>query len=922
MRLFERWWQLAAMLAVLATGGWAEARASSSDDIDACLNGRASHPTTIAACDRALEGAGSSEQRGRLLEARGQHYLASSKYHRALADLSKAVLLAPQRASAFAYRGEVHRKLGKLWPALQDLDHAVRADPRNVFALSRRGEVHRMQGNSKQALDDFNRALGLDPNHAFSLAGRGIIHRIDGNYGQAIADFDRALLLSPRDDFAFGWRGEVYRAMGDYERAIEDFDQALSLNPQSAHTFAVRGAARRQLDDDYGALQDLDRALAINPEVALAYVERGAIAARVGDHEQAQADFREALRIAPNNAAAYAERGVALQLQGETTRALESLDRAIAIAPDLDVAYRYRAGLYQEMGETDRAFVDLQNAIRARPDVAENYLALARHYEAEGDRERTIAALDNARKVGANPAQIQRITTMEARAPQQTASEANGHVNLQSAVNGPASREDVRWVQSRLNALGHDAGPVDGLMGPKTREAVRQFQRVAGLGMDGRIGDELVAAIKAHAEAERSSRVAAGSSAGSFNGVRVAPQRQRVADPSSLGTRRDEGWQEKNPTVTAGLDIDRPVGPNSFVNGQAAAAGPVIKVPKFVRNTDATITIEGAVSSPIPLASLRIGKRRVPLDPQGRFTIAHYLPEGESETVELVALDERGNRGSAKVEVTRLAAVREPVTYDPPNPGKVRGSGREDAVALVIGIADYNEPIQDALFADRDAAVFKDYAQLALGIPRQNIIHVPQEKASLLGVLEAVHGDLARRVVPGRSEVFVFFAGHGLSDGSDRFLMPRNASTRLSLLPDTSLSRERLIDDLERLKPTRITMFLDTCYTGETRGGGTLCETCRFGQVRLEPAEERPNVTVIAAAGDDEVSVALEDQRHGLFSYWLFKGFEGNADLNDDRVITAGEMHEFLQRHVPRHSLSRQTPTLEGDPETLLVRLH
>ena len=49
----------------------------------------------------------------------------------------------------------------------------------------------------------------------------------------------------------------------------------------------------------------------------------------------------------------------------------------------------------------------------------------------------------------------------------------------------PLSREQVRELQGRLNALGHDSGRPDGIAGRMTRGAVREYQRQAGLPADG-----------------------------------------------------------------------------------------------------------------------------------------------------------------------------------------------------------------------------------------------------------------------------------------------------------------------------------------------------------------------------------------------------------------------------------------------------
>jgi peptidoglycan hydrolase-like protein with peptidoglycan-binding domain len=50
----------------------------------------------------------------------------------------------------------------------------------------------------------------------------------------------------------------------------------------------------------------------------------------------------------------------------------------------------------------------------------------------------------------------------------------------------------VTKVQSRLSELGYQPGPVDGVMGPKTRSALRRYQMVEGLPVDGRITQPLL----------------------------------------------------------------------------------------------------------------------------------------------------------------------------------------------------------------------------------------------------------------------------------------------------------------------------------------------------------------------------------------------------------------------------------------------
>ena len=78
--------------------------------------------------------------------------------------------------------------------------------------------------------------------------------------------------------------------------------------------------------------------------------------------------------------------------------------------------------------------------------------------------------------------------------------------------------------------------------------------------------------------------------------------------------------------------------------------------------------------------------------------------------------------------------------------------------------------------------------------------------------------------------------------------------------------------------------------------------------------------TVFTAAGGDQTAKPLEEAKHGMFSYFLMKGMEGDADSNQDNQITAAELHEYVEQNVVQQSGGSQVPELQGDAERVLVR--
>jgi hypothetical protein len=96
---------------------------------------------------------------------------------------------------------------------------------------------------------------------------------------------------------------------------------------------------------------------------------------------------------------------------------------------------------------------------------------------------------------------------------------ASGHEKQQTgeAVPGAASPQLVRNVQSTLRDKGIDAGPVDGIWGPQTRQGVQQFQQREGMKATGQLNAQTLAALGIEGEQSAS----AGGSASAGTSARV-----------------------------------------------------------------------------------------------------------------------------------------------------------------------------------------------------------------------------------------------------------------------------------------------------------------------------------------------------------------------------------------------------------------
>jgi peptidoglycan hydrolase-like protein with peptidoglycan-binding domain len=72
---------------------------------------------------------------------------------------------------------------------------------------------------------------------------------------------------------------------------------------------------------------------------------------------------------------------------------------------------------------------------------------------------------------------------------------AQSVANLNVTATPDLDRAGVRAIQTGLRGKGFDPGPIDGAVGPRTREAVRAFQSRYGMKPTGEIDNQLLLAL-------------------------------------------------------------------------------------------------------------------------------------------------------------------------------------------------------------------------------------------------------------------------------------------------------------------------------------------------------------------------------------------------------------------------------------------
>ena len=319
-------------------------------------------------------------------------------------------------------------------------------------------------------------------------------------------------------------------------------------------------------------------------------------------------------------------------------------------------------------------------------------------------------------------------------------------------------------------------------------------------------------------------------------------------------------------------------------------------------------------------SSLKINGEELGGKVDGSYSVKRVARVGQETKFILAATDVYGNTDTKTITVDRQA-VDSKAVFTQLNAANVKQQPARDAVAIIIGIEKYKR-VARADFANADAQVFYDYASRALGIKPENIKLLIDDGADDAEIYRAFQNWLPLKVKKGKTEVFVFFSGHGLpsQDGKSLFLLPWGVDK--DFVEKTAINQQEIISSLQAVQPKSVTMFLDSCYSGQARGGETLVASARPIALKAEANAYPPNFTVISASAPDQLSSSSPDLKHGIFSYYLMKGMEGDADQNKDGKITVAEIQEYLTDMVGRQAMGmnrKQQPQLFGDADRVLV---
>jgi hypothetical protein len=308
--------------------------------------------------------------------------------------------------------------------------------------------------------------------------------------------------------------------------------------------------------------------------------------------------------------------------------------------------------------------------------------------------------------------------------------------------------------------------------------------------------------------------------------------------------------------------------------------------------------------------------------PNGQVQFVGYVPIQEgTEVVEIIAY-------SQGPPIIRSFAVEADLTeklYDVPEEAwdEVTGGFEGRRLAVIIGISQFADPrVAPLQYADADALAFYDF----LRSPAAGLGGFKEEDIRLLLNQDATYRQIRTafsqflRGVTERDVVLFYFAGHGAPDPfrlQDHYLLTHD--TDAGDIAGTAFPMSDVAEAIQRLRARDIIVITDACHAAavstEVGFRATTPEFNSINQVFID----RLNASaggLVTFAGSEVGQLSLEHERwgggHGVFTHFILKALEGGADKDQDRIVSLGEMLEWVRERVQVTTENQQIPDISS----------
>jgi hypothetical protein len=208
--------------------------------------------------------------------------------------------------------------------------------------------------------------------------------------------------------------------------------------------------------------------------------------------------------------------------------------------------------------------------------------------------------------------------------------------------------------------------------------------------------------------------------------------------------------------------------------------------------------------------------------------------------------------------------------------------------AIIIGIEKYD--VEDSVtFSSNSAKMFEKYANISLGVPKDNIWTFTENKTTI-GYLKRNWRNFLKSINK-NDIVYFYYSGHGIpSKNGEAYLLPSDGDASIAL-NDKSMRLSNIYKVLENTQAKHIFAFIDSCFSGKQENGKMIFKGVGAITKHKRIKINKNKMTIFSAGSNDDFSNQYKEKKHRLFSYFLMKG------ISQGKTNTE-ELHKYVKSEV------------------------
>lgn len=233
----------------------------------------------------------------------------------------------------------------------------------------------------------------------------------------------------------------------------------------------------------------------------------------------------------------------------------------------------------------------------------------------------------------------------------------------------------------------------------------------------------------------------------------------------------------------------------------------------------------------------------------------------------------------------------------------------KDTYVVIVANEKYNDIVGIVPFAHNDGEIFMEYCIRTLGVPVRQIHFVKDAtKNQFDDAVDWLTG--IAKVTNSNAHFIFYFAGHGVPNGEDSYLLPVDANPEKA---QQMSSLKTLYTILSEMPCKSAICLLDACFSGTRRNGEALLQGGRGIALARPKIPIYGNLIVMSAADARQTAYPYVDQKHGLFTYFLLKGLQESKG-----EVTLSDLFSEIRKNVDHEAAlthHEQTPCLQVSRE-------